>query len=922
MDPELAALYGIDDASAGGTLHGNLPADMNPGNASIFAATANRAGARSNSSFFRTQPHQDDSKKSMIDGRLNLRTKKWQNATYMLPPCPGPDTSRETKASVLHYCIANIREAEATWQDKTELLSNHFESSMVLMQAKARLTDFQNVTSACFAYTYNGVKDSNFANVDPAAAAFRTDARFTMFDLTINADQINPTFVLPADHRVGTETKRIHVRLPTEVVPNAAGVLTTQVHNALDGNTVRVFVNINQVLQTLNAPVELAVLKDNVMETESIVKWKKKIYWRVLYEHVAALLQPTFVGMGVIKTATNRLRECHMQYRDEAGVERLNSVQKHYKVFSNIVAEMDVNVDFQVPLAYTFYYSLVPKIQEKLNIRNYTPPTTYNSNEEQLRQLNLALIAATDAELQLKSEWATAKSALGARFKTSGSMVMMTTPQQTFRLDGMPTSDDSSGMQWLQELDPLAFGQNTSMTQQPNVMTAATTATFPMPAIMPAAAATSGTNSADEEFEALITRVFFMNVSIVDDRPALVFLSAAEQAMKNASGIPAPFECWGCREVEEFKHMMHHKFQDCPNRHDPRVNAAGSKAIQALRERWRSQKQQKFSGGPRQARNEDTVIRTYFADRIDNFERHGLPTKDIAKMLVAALTNSVSKRRKKIALKTLLIQLQNTNLDATPADEGRGYGVALVTTVRRVTALSANVNTIAFPLDVQPELPHFDLPLGRDDDGLITLAVAADSCAALNLGHLGYHQRVYELYPEVVVKFITIDDASTTERLEIGGVDKSGEGVRITHVIVYATPFRSQGEGVSVSFGLAEQVSCTAILGVTFHRKAKCTVAYTEPPSIHVGIFNDQFPIAYKVPALRQPPSIRVDPRINKALTIKSCGAFAKTLEDGQIQETSTEEDEEDLDELLGLSELLDGIHHDHGAGWADLMSS
>ena len=59
-----------------------------------------------------------------------------------------------------------------------------------------------------------------------------------------------------------------------------------------------------------------------------------------------------------------------------------------------------------------------------------------------------------------------------------------------------------------------------------------------------------------------------------------------------------------------------------------------------------------------------------------------------------------------------------------------------------VPCLIANL-TLKLPLTLHPPLPHIKFPIG-DGKKKITLLVALDSCARVNLGDLDFHKAMVE----------------------------------------------------------------------------------------------------------------------------------------------------------------------------------
>ena len=65
---------------------------------------------------------------------------------------------------------------------------------------------------------------------------------------------------------------------------------------------------------------------------------------------------------------------------------------------------------------------------------------------------------------------------------------------------------------------------------------------------------TRGASIQEQWLEGVMAKAFHMDhdVSRGDDLEVLCFMSTAEVAMRKASGLQAPVECWGCKHVPRF----------------------------------------------------------------------------------------------------------------------------------------------------------------------------------------------------------------------------------------------------------------------------------------------------------------------------------------------------------------------------------
>mmetsp|Transcript_33732 Transcript_33732/g.50014 ORF Transcript_33732/g.50014 Transcript_33732/m.50014 type:complete len:113 (+) Transcript_33732:494-832(+) len=90
--------------------------------------------------------------------------------------------------------------------------------------------------------------------------------------------------------------------------------------------------------------------------------------------------------------------------------------------------------------------------------------------------------------------------------------------------------------------------------------------------------------------------------------------------------------------------------------------------------------------------------------------------------------------------------------------------------------------------------------------------------------------------------------------MEIGGISEEGEGIRITHIIRYYTPYRHKGSIVCVTFGLCRGAVITAMVGVPFLLRSQAHVIFDSPPKLHLPPFDSTFKMTMETPTVRTPP--------------------------------------------------------------------
>lgn len=176
------------------------------------------------------------------------------------------------------------------------------------------------------------------------------------------------------------------------------------------------------------------------------------------------------------------------------------------------------------------------------------------------------------------------------------------------------------------------------------------------------------------------------------------------------------------------------------------------------------------------------------------------------------------------------------------------------TTINEVAVLTAPIRRV--PIKMSRELPHAQLPIGKDGGPEHEILVAVDSCAGANLGELDYHAAMHALYPEVVHSFKAISEYNEPD-IVIGGANHN-DSMTVTHIIIYHTPMSSNGKPSFLSFGLSKDAAATAIVSINFLRNAKALWNFDDVrPTLYLQKWNRSVDVMYLAPTRRTPPAQR-----------------------------------------------------------------
>jgi hypothetical protein len=317
---------------------------------------------------------------------------------------------------------------------------------------------------------------------------------------------------------------------------------------------------------------------------------------------------------------------------------------------------------------------------------------------------------------------------------------------------------------------------------------------------------------------------------------ASVYLSVAEEAIQKATGTNLPLlECWGCTNHPKHHEQRFHRWIECPYRGDQSVQALAKKGLQQFLEKRRSTRQQR-------------------SNRSDQWQASGYPNQQVAQIIasIASPNTLPSQRQAYIHYLSSLNsnqpdKVETSNLNAAVTEEQDSKPTAsqpfLSFPVRVLTALKPEFDA---KINLSQVMPHINMPIGPASRSA-TLSCMVDSCAGLSIGRLGYHRSIYERHPELVLKWTFLGESTNMDEFTIGGIDAKGEPTKVVAMVTYFTPFKVNGQSVSIHFALAEDVAANSILGLPFLRSSGSSILLDHDTLI-AQKFGSTFKIFYQVP--------------------------------------------------------------------------
>ena len=158
----------------------------------------------------------------------------------------------------------------------------------------------------------------------------------------------------------------------------------------------------------------------------------------------------------------------------------------------------------------------------------------------------------------------------------------------------------------------------------------------------------------------------------------------------------------------------------------------------------------------------------------------------------------------------------------------------------------STTNLRQMPLSLDNNLPAATLRFGKNNDNEVAFSCHLDSCAAMNTGNKLLHMWIMTTYPDIVVSYeqyndenpfrpITLDCAVPTSAAE-------KEASKLSAVVTYMTRYTDDnGKPITLSFGLGDDVTVNAIIGIPTFRAWKLILDISENRAISklLSIFFD-----------------------------------------------------------------------------------
>mmetsp|Transcript_29893 Transcript_29893/g.49614 ORF Transcript_29893/g.49614 Transcript_29893/m.49614 type:complete len:821 (+) Transcript_29893:461-2923(+) len=324
-------------------------------------------------------------------------------------------------------------------------------------------------------------------------------------------------------------------------------------------------------------------------------------------------------------------------------------------------------------------------------------------------------------------------------------------------------------------------------------------------------------------------------------------ISAAEQAIRQASGTRAPIKCWGCSGIHD---DCNHQFKDCPYKFEPAVQ---QQRLKNLREYQRKQRDPNY------------------------YKRDGFPSKKAVTLFNTLNDDDLSAEQRAQRLRDFVAEFHTSGSETSPLSLDSNMTPSMVTEqhnpkkrvrlpegpVLYFTTEDKTPKIFSFNGEKQErvyypmanEMPHIAIPFGNLKQGIVRITGLLDTGGCSSIGHLDYFMQVAKVYPHLVGRIITLKDLRK-EDITIGGI---GGRIAITHIMELQLPYCYGESGNSKHYhkavGLTKDLPITFIIGLPFQKSCRAVIDH-DADRVYSKLFNDHWDILPRVPTLKSLDSV------------------------------------------------------------------
>jgi hypothetical protein len=438
--------------------------------------------------------------------------------------------------------------------------------SAKLNEAKNRLLPLFNYNSHVITLTHDNIYEFsdtrlqldtgarmnyNIGAVNPNAEinqATRNNARFFGAILNIKGQNTHPSCTVP-DLEL-----QIAFRLP--LVNNAVAPYIT--HATLqDPHALLILIEAN-----IGKPPDIGVLmkytgqltaqNDHTKFTEDFQDY----YHKCLFLVTTQLIRETFVGAQPPGDAHAALQKCRQVSWDPITRQVTSrTVQQFYDAFTNTLLGMPTDAPYTADIASMFYNNLEQSLQNLLLARRFAlpPRAPAETNADAQQRVHVVFVAALALEQETEAVLRRAQvrnfpARPNAGNQNQNSHSFLTSVMDPFAAEALTTNNATEAYHELLDFQGLPIPEDDG----------------------------TGIGNGNGPHEADEDQLFLV---------AAIHMSVAEEAIRRATGSPAPpKECWGCTGTRDFHANRFHLFRECPNRTHPDVKQNFTQRLEAFRQ--------------------------------------------------------------------------------------------------------------------------------------------------------------------------------------------------------------------------------------------------------------------------------------------------------------------------------------------------
>lgn len=777
------------------------------------------------------------------DGMPVIQELKWGKLQANVPVI-APYTERPAiKNQILEKAVAAIERAHASWHDKVDALLSLFEATCPGARTVAALAilDLNRYNSPAFRFhrlearAQDGTALDTVNAVDPDdfPGGFRTNVQWFQIQLIVQPRNIQAhadlgidpsSFPIEETATVFVGAPKINGELPEFFTP---AMLNNQAEHR----------NLVAAYALANHPFTLAKMQGNsangIPEARVFETWISDIKARTMYQAVAQAIKSQYVGKleGLLSVAMRLQQIRPTVFNPDTRMMEYQRVNDIYKRYQQILQEIDpANPGPDIPdLANQFFHSLSGDLQKR--VYDAVPQGAPMGLADNIQRLHVFKLACEKEEGNLAQIVKLVKGVSPGRRTTtpvaSHNDPNNTTPGRTFATMRQPEFgySPSTDMQAL-KLTPAPFTGYSNNQKTHSGLTAAycldignEAMTLTLPADL-ARDAEQGTNKWASHTVLLMAT-----------------MSAAEQALADASGTRFPRTCWGCDAPG-------HTFRDCPHKSNKDVANNFFKKIREMKQARQERDSQWRSGnGAKQQGYMTTQIYDFVQKIADPDTTPADRTRYLQNLASKVdyespkLTRNKQSGNKGPMQFTYFLRQEDSDTTTLTSLPRKTKGVSFAMVTQQTPELQFSVNaTLAF----------ISIPIGTSLMSGTELKGLYDTGGCCTMGWYAYHWGISQRHPEIVKAFHELEKYRY-EPIAIGGIDGH---VKITHLIEYYLPYDDgNGNFHTLLVGLVDQLPLNTIYGLPLIIKANMKADFTEM-LVHSNVLDDEFKLTMERPTL------------------------------------------------------------------------